>query len=39
MENRNDIFQLVKNPQFSDREKLINVLLVLGIPTKIKGFS
>lgn len=39
MENRNDIFQLVKNPQLSDREKIINVLLELGIATSVKGFS
>lgn len=39
MENRNDIFQLVKNPQLSDREKIINVLLELGITTNVKGFS
>lgn len=39
MENRNDIFQLVKNPQLSDREKIINVLLELGIATSAKGFS
>ena len=39
MENRNDIFQLVKNPQLSDREKLINVLLELGIAMSVKGFS
>lgn len=39
MENRTDIFQLVKNPQLSDREKLINVLLELGITTNVKGFS